>query len=88
MHESSNDARTAAPVPALATERREGRARRRAKYLGLVVAKSRRRTLEIPGYRGYMLIDPTHNRIVAGAHPDAYSLNLDDLFEALMEANG
>lgn len=64
---------------------REDRARHNAFNLGLAVRKSRHRLPELrERYGGYMLIDRETNSIVAGAHPTAFSLSLEELESELM----
>lgn len=68
--------------------RREDRVRRKARTLGLVVRKSRYRLSELKAARGgFMLVDEGSNTIVAGAHPSAFSLTLDEL-EAELAGRG
>lgn len=65
---------------------REDRARRTARKFGLAVRKSRYRKPALQAaYGGYMLVDTSKNIIVAGAHPSAFSLTLDELEEELKE---
>ncbi|MBY0569101.1 MAG: hypothetical protein K2P70_17455 [Hyphomonadaceae bacterium] len=66
---------------------RESRVRRRARKIGLALQKIRYRLPELRAvYSGYMLV--TEDRVaVLGAHPHAYSANLDDIETYLREAS-
>ncbi len=61
----------------------ESSVRRRARSVGLAIRKSRCRSLGVPGVGGYMVVDPFHNSIVAGAIPWAFSLSLGEAVEVL-----
>jgi hypothetical protein len=62
---------------------KEARLHRIARKAGLAIRKSRSRTLEVPGYGGYMIVDPFNNTVVAGAYPHGYSLTLEEIAEEL-----
>jgi hypothetical protein len=63
--------------------RREAGLRRRAHGLGLAVQKNRSRLAQRPDYGGYRILDPVHNRVVAGGAPWEFSLDLASADEAL-----
>lgn len=68
--------------------RREARIRRAASKSNLIVRKSRYRHPELKAFMGgYMLVDAADNAAVLGAHPNAYSANLDDIEAYLREAS-
>jgi hypothetical protein len=48
------------------TEASDKQARRAAKRIGLLARKSRWRRNTVDNRRGFMLIEPYHNRVVAG----------------------
>jgi hypothetical protein len=62
---------------------REARARRNAAKVGIVIRKSRYTNPEVPGFGGYMLVCAHRNVILEGAHPHAFSLDLDEVEEEL-----
>lgn len=64
---------------------KENRLRRVAERRGLRLEKSRRRDPQAMDFGGFMLIDSYRNFVVAGAHPYAYSLSLDDVEKSLGE---
>ena len=65
---------------------REANARRLAARQGLQLTRSRVRDARAFGFGGYMLIDADVNTVVYGAHPYAYSLDLDEV-EAYLNEN-
>ena len=68
--------------------RREAGIRRAASKINLIVRKSRYRHPELKALMGgYMLVDAADNAAVLGAHPNAYSANLDDIEAYLREAS-
>lgn len=62
----------------------EDRLRRMARRQGLTLLKSRRRDPRATDYGGYMLSNDS-NYIVAGAHPNAYSMSIDEIERYLTE---
>jgi len=56
----------------------EARVRRLARTLGFALRKSRARNPELLSFGGFMLIDLDTNTVVAGAHPYAFSLTLEE----------
>ena len=69
----------------MTTGMREIRARRRAHKLGLHIAKSRSRTLDDPGYGGYMVVDSAANAAIFGCDSFAYSADLNDVEQFLSD---
>lgn len=62
--------------------RLERRMRRQAAKQGLCLVKSRCRTPEAPAWGGFILVDHG-NWVVAGGHPWAFSMNIDQVAEYL-----
>ena len=63
----------------------ERRLRRQATAQGLALVKSRCRDERALEFGGFMVIDPATKWIVAGGHPWAFSLGLDDVERVLAE---
>lgn len=57
---------------------KENRVRRMAERQGLSLSRSRRRDRLATDYGGYMLADARTGSTVAGGHPFAFSLSLDE----------
>jgi hypothetical protein len=57
----------------------ENRLRRMASRQGYELNKSRLRDPRAIGFGGYMIIDASTNHVVAGAHPHAHSMSLDEV---------
>jgi hypothetical protein len=62
--------------------RRESRLRGRLRSQGFALQKCRSRTVELPDYGGYRIVDPAYNTVVAYGHGN-YGLSLDDVEEWL-----
>ena len=71
------------PVRIESDKVRENRLRRAAQRQGLQIAKSRRRDFRALDYGGYMIVDPNTNSVVAGATPNAYMMDLDQVEDFL-----
>lgn len=68
------------------TELREARVRSKLKRAGYSVRKPRYRNPELRDfYAGYMIIDGHTNNVVAGGHPRAFSLTLEEVEEFQLE---
>lgn len=66
-------------------KREEDRLRSALARRGYLLRKNRRRTPEVYGYGGYMIINARYNAIVAGGNPWPYSLTLDEVAEWLSD---
>jgi hypothetical protein len=64
----------------------EARLRRTARSVGIVIMKSRRRNPNAYDYGGYMLVCGHRNTVLAGGHPQAFSLDLDEVAQELTPA--
>ena len=65
---------------------RERRARRALAKWGLALKKTPARSILRWEYGpGYMIIDPFYSLIVSGAHPRAFSLDIDEVEEFIAE---
>lgn len=62
----------------------EDRLRRMARRQGLTLLKSRTRDPRALTYNGFMLAD-ANNYIVAGSHPNGYSMNIDEVERFLLD---
>jgi hypothetical protein len=60
---------------------RENRIRRMIERQGYILKKSRSRDPRVASYGGYMIVDRETNGVIAGGHPWAYSMNLDEVEE-------
>ena len=58
-------------------------ARRAAKRVGLQARKSRARTISLDNHSEFMLVDPMHNCVVAGARFDLSAQEVIDFCETL-----
>jgi hypothetical protein len=72
-------------MPTDPEERRERQLRRAARRQGLALEKSRCRDERAFEYGGFMVLDAATNGVVAGGHPMAFSLSLDDVAGVLSE---
>jgi hypothetical protein len=63
----------------------EVRLRNRAKRMGYILQKSRRRDPQALGYGTYMLVDASNNTIAAGDTNNGFGMNLDEIEAALNE---
>jgi hypothetical protein len=61
------------------TEFSDNQARRAARRIGLLARKSRWRRDTVDNHGGYMLIEPYHNRVVAGCRFDLTTAEVVEL---------
>ena len=61
------------------TEFSDKRARRAAKRIGLLARKSRWRRNTVDNHGGFMLLEPYHNRVVAGCRFDLTAADVVEL---------
>ena len=66
---------------------REDRLRRMAQRRGFRIVKSRRRDPRANDYGGRMIVDARTNAVVAGGHPYAYNLTINEVEEYLNDGD-